>query len=75
MFKQTLGDVQSSFYDTGAYDLMYIDFKEKCHKARSERFNYLCIDMTKNKNEGKYRIFKGSKTTYIERIPESELFY
>ena len=45
-----------------------------CHKALTERFNYLCIDMTKNKNEGKYRIFNGSKTTNIECNPENEPF-
>ena len=28
-----------------------------CHEAWSERYNYLCFDMTKNKNEGKYRNF------------------
>ena len=53
--------------------MKYDEFKEVCQKARRERFNYLCIDMTK-KNEGKYRIFNESKTTYIECIPESELF-
>ena len=45
-----------------------------CHKAWSERFNYLCVDMTKNKKEGKYRIFNESKTTCIECIPETEPF-
>ena len=30
--------------------------------------------MSKNKNEGKYRIFNESKTTYIECIPETEPF-
>ena len=30
--------------------------------------------MTKDKNEGKYRIFNESKKTYIECIPESEPF-
>ena len=30
--------------------------------------------MTKNKNEGKYRIFNESKTTYIECICETEPF-
>ena len=30
--------------------------------------------MTKNKNEGKYRISNESKTTYIDCIPESEPF-
>ena len=74
LFKQTLRDVQSMYYDIGAYDMKYDDFKEMCHKAWSERFNYLCIDVTKNKNEGKYRIFNESKTTYINCIPESEHF-
>ena len=52
----------------------YNEFKEMCHKAWDERYNYLCIDMTKNKNDGKYRIFNESKTTYIDCIPESEPF-
>ena len=74
LFKPTLRDVQSMYYDIGAYDMKYDEFKEMCHKAWSERFNYLCIDITKNKNEGKYRIFNESKTTYIDCIPESEPF-
>ena len=75
LFKQRLRDVQSMYYDIGAYDTKYDEFKEMCHKTWSERFNYLCIDMTKNKNEGNYRIFKECKTTYIERISESEPFF
>ena len=66
LFKQTLRDVQRTYYDIGAHDMKYDGFKEMCHKAWDERFNYLCIDMTKNENEGKYRIFNESKTTYIE---------
>ena len=62
------------YYDIGAYDMNYDDCKEMCDKAWSEKFNFLCIDITKNKNEGKYRIFHESKTTYIECIPECELF-
>ena len=53
LFKQTLRDVQSMYYDIGAYDMNYDDFKEMCHKAWDEKYNYLCIDMTKNKNEGR----------------------
>ena len=30
MFKQTLGDVQSMYYDIGAYDMKYDEFKEMC---------------------------------------------
>ena len=74
LFKQTLRDVQSMYYDIGAYDMNYDEFKEMCHKAWDEKFNYLCIDMTKNKNDGKYRIFNESKTTYIECICETKPF-
>ena len=74
LFKQTLRDVQSMFYDIGAYDMNYDEFKQKCHKAGDEKYNYLCIDMTKNKNDGKYRIFNESKTTYFDCIPETEPF-
>ena len=62
------------YYDIGAYDMKYDELKEMCHKAWSEKFSYLCIAMTKKKNEGKYRIFDESKTTYIECICESEAF-
>ena len=55
--------------------MKYDEFKEVCHVAWSEKFNYLSIDMTKNKNEGKYRIFNESKTTYIDCIAETENFY
>ena len=74
LFKQTLRDVRSVYYDIGAYDMKYDEFKESCHKAWDERINYLCIDLTKNKNDGKYRIFNESKTTYIDCIPETEPF-
>ena len=74
LFKQTLRDVQSMYYDIGAYDMNYDEFKLMCHKASDEKCNYLCIDMTKNKNEGKYRIFNESKTTYIDCISETETF-
>ena len=30
--------------------------------------------MSKNKNDGKYRIFNESKPTYFECIPETEAF-
>ena len=62
------------YKDFGAYDMLHSEFKEMCHESWSERFNYLCIDMTKNKNEGKYRVFNESRNTYIECIPESEPF-
>ena len=39
LFNQTLGDVQSMYYGIGAYDMSYTEFKQRCHKAWSERFN------------------------------------
>ena len=75
LFKQTLRDVQSMYYDIGAYDMNYDEFKQICHKACDEKYNYLCIDITKNGNDGKYRIFNESKNTYIECICETEYCY
>ena len=74
LFKQTLRDVQIMYQDIGAFDMIYDEFKEKCSVAWSEKFKYLCIDMTKKKNEGRYLIFNGSKTTFIDCIPETEPF-
>ena len=74
VFKQTLRNVQSMYHDIGAFDMIYDEFKEMCRVAWGEKFNYLCIDMTKDKNEGNYRIFNESKTTYIECITEIEHF-
>ena len=72
LFKQTLRDVQSIYHDIGAYVMKYDGFKQMCHKVWSERFNYLCSDMTKDKNDGKYRIFNESRNTYIECICGTE---
>ena len=62
------------YYDICAYDMKYDEFKEMCHKPWYEKFNYLCIDMTKNKNEGKNRISNESKNIYIECFCETEAF-
>ena len=47
LFKQTLGDVQSMYQAIGAFDMIYDEFKEMCRVAWSEKFTYVCIDMTK----------------------------
>ena len=62
-FEQTLRNFQSMYYDIGAYDMKYDEFKEMCHKTWSERFISLRIDMTRNKNGGNYRIFNVGKNT------------
>ena len=37
LFKQTLRDVQIMYYDIGAYDMNYDEFKQMCHKAWDEK--------------------------------------
>ena len=48
-----------------------MDSKKKVRRAWGEKISYLCFDMTKNKEEGKYRIFSETKNLYIACIPES----
>ena len=74
LFKQTLRDVESIYKDIGGYDMKYDEFKEMFRRAWSEKINYLCFDMSKNRNEGKYRIFNENKSTYSECICENEPF-
>ena len=39
-----------------------------CRKAWIEKSNYLCFDMTKNKDDGKYRIFNEAKKKHILNV-------
>ena len=75
LFKQTLGDVESMHKVIGGYDKKYDEIKEMCREGWNEKFDDLCIHMTKSKNEAKYRIFNESKNTYIECIWESQAFW
>ena len=74
LFKQTLRDVQSMYYEIGAFHMIYDVFKEMCRVAWIGKYNCLCIDMAKNKNEGKHSIFSERKSTYVECVPETEPF-
>ena len=56
------------------YDLNYDEFKELCRKSWREEYNYLCIDRSKKKDQGRYCICNGSKNTYIECTPQSSPF-
>ena len=46
LFRKTFRDVQSMYYDLGAYDMKNDDFQEMCEEAWSERFNFFSY-MTK----------------------------
>ena len=62
-------------YDIGAHDMVYWEFRQMCRKTWSQKSNHLCINLTKNKNEVKNRIFNESRNTYIECRCESEDFF
>ena len=74
LFEQTLRDVESMYKDIGGYDMKYVEFKEMCRKAWSEKFIHICIDVSKNRNEDNYHIFKENENRYIECIFEIEVF-
>ena len=54
----------------GRSDMAYFEIRDMCREVWSRRLNYSCIDSTKNRNAGKYRIFIENKNTYIKCVPE-----
>ena len=54
--------------------MRYDEYEKMCREAWREIFNYFCIELTKNRNERKYRICSENKNTDIEFICESEAF-
>ena len=52
----------------------YDEFKELCRKSWDEDYNYLCIDRSKKRDQGKYCIYNENKRTYIEATPQSKPF-
>ena len=74
LIKQTLRDVESVYKDIGGSVMKYDEIQENCRESWSEKFNYLCIDMTRKEKKVEYRISNESKNTIIECIPESDSF-
>ena len=52
----------------------YDEYKELCRKSWEEDYNYLCIDRSKKRDQGKYCFCNGSKKTYIEATPQTKPF-
>ena len=50
------------------------EFKQVCRKSWEEEHNYLQIDGSKKKDQGKLCICKESKNKYIESNPETKAF-
>ena len=52
----------------------YDEFKELCRNSWDEDYNYLCIDRSKKRDQGRYCICNESKSTYIKAAPQTNLF-
>ena len=52
----------------------YDEFKDLCRKSWDEDYNYLYIDRSKKRGQGKYFICNESKKAYMEAIPERKPF-
>ena len=73
LFNQTLKDIEHIYRDVSGY-MNYDEFKDLCRKSWEEDYNYLYIDTSKKRGQGKYCICNESKRTYIEATPETKPF-
>ena len=74
LFNQTLKDIEHIYRDVAGYDMNYDEFKELCRKSWEEDYNYLCIDRSKKRDQGRYCICNESKKTYIKATPQTNPF-
>ena len=74
LFNQTLKDIEHIYRDVAGYDMTYDEFEELCRKSWDEDYNYLYIDRSKKRDQGRYCICNESKKTYIEATPQTKPF-
>ena len=64
LITQTLKDIEYIYRDVGGFDMIHDEFKEICRKTLEEEFNYLCIDRSRKKDQGRYCFHNESKIIY-----------
>ena len=74
LFDQTLKDIENINRDIAGNDMSYDEFKELCRKSWEEGHNYLYIDRSIKRDQGKYCICNESKDSYIACTPETKPF-
>ena len=74
LFNQTVKDIEHIYRDVAGYDMNYDEFKDLGRKSWEEDYNYLYIDRSKKRDQGKYCICNESKKTYIEATPQTKPF-
>ena len=74
LFNLTLKDIEHIYRYVAGYDMKYDEFKDLCRKSWEEDYNYLCIDRSKKRDQGRYCISNESRKTYIQAIPQTKPF-
>ena len=74
MFNQTLKDIEHIYRDVAGYDMNYDEFKDLCRKSWEEDYNYLCIDRSKKRDQGRYCICNESKKNIYRSNTSDETF-
>ena len=65
LFNQTLKDIEHICRDVAGIDMNYDEFKDLCRKSWQEDYNYLYIDRSKKRDQGKYCICNESYKKHI----------
>ena len=74
LYNQTLKVTEHIYRDVAGYDMKYDEFKELCRKSWEEDYNYLCIDRSKKRDQGKYCICNENKKNVYRSITSGETF-
>ena len=74
LFNQTLKDIEHLYRDVAGYDMIYDEFRAICRKSWEENYNYLCIDRSKKRDQGKYCICNESKKNTYRSNTSDETF-
>ena len=74
LFNQTLKDIEHIYRDVAGYDMNYDEFKDLCRKSWEEDYNYLYIDRSKKRDQGKYCICIERKKNIYRSNTSEETF-
>ena len=74
LLNQTLKVIEQIYRDNAGYDMNYDEYKKLCRKSGKEGYNYLFIDRSKKRDQGKYFIYNESKNKFLEATPQTKPF-
>ena len=74
LFNYTLKVIENIYRDVGGYVMCYDHCKHLCRKSWEEASNYLCIDRSKKRDQGRCCICNQKKNTKTECTPETKPF-